>query len=166
MTGAGNSANARSHSPEPWLTRTSGSRAGRMPPLSCGKTTRGGRARPRLPGSAAGITDPEQAVSPDPHRDNPELEAMRLSTMRALEITEDSYQAMSRGELEARVLDGDRAQATAPRRREQPAAPDRAGRGRRLAAVSRRRGRTTSPRQRPRRRWLARWPRRRPGSKR
>ncbi len=39
---------------------------------------------------------------------------MRFSTMKALEITEDSYRSMTRGELEARILDGDRAQASAP----------------------------------------------------
>ena len=39
---------------------------------------------------------------------------MRLSTMKALEITEDIYRTMTHGELEARILDGDRAQATAP----------------------------------------------------
>ena len=39
---------------------------------------------------------------------------MRLSTMKALEITEDSYRTMTRGELEARILDGEHAQASAP----------------------------------------------------
>ena len=63
---------------------------------------------------AAGITDPGQAVSPEPHRDNPELDVMRLSTMKALEITEDSYRTMTRGELEARILGGEHAQASAP----------------------------------------------------
>ena len=66
---------------------------------------------------------------------------MRLSTMKALDIPEDRYAAMTRGELEARILDGDRAQAAAPAGGEQPAADHRAGRGGRLAAVSRRRGR-------------------------
>ena len=63
---------------------------------------------------AAGITDPGQAVSPQPHRANPELDAMRSSTMKALAIPEDPYAAMTRGELEARILDGDRARAAAP----------------------------------------------------
>jgi hypothetical protein len=39
---------------------------------------------------------------------------MRLSTMTALAIPEDPYAIMTRGQLEARILDGDRAQATAP----------------------------------------------------
>jgi hypothetical protein len=65
---------------------------------------------------ARGITDPEQAVSFGPHP-GPELEALRIDTFRALEITDEhaEIRAMSRGELEAQVLDGDRAQATAPR---------------------------------------------------
>jgi hypothetical protein len=51
-------------------------------------------------------------VSFDPH---PELEALRRDTVRALEIADEQAEirAMSRGELEAQVLEGDRAQATA-----------------------------------------------------
>jgi hypothetical protein len=65
---------------------------------------------------ARGITDPEQAMSLDPHPE-PELEAMRRDTVRALEIAGEQAElrAMSRGELEGQVLDGDRGQATAPR---------------------------------------------------
>ena len=63
---------------------------------------------------AAGITDPEQAISPEPHSASPELDAMREATIRALEITEDPYQAMTRGQLEAKVAEGGRAQALAP----------------------------------------------------
>jgi hypothetical protein len=46
-----------------------------------------------------------------------ELDALRKDTFRALEIADEhaEIRAMSRGELEARVLGGDRAQATAPR---------------------------------------------------
>ena len=71
------------------------------------------RNRGGLPGRSR-TTDLEQAVSREPHRDNPELDVMRFSTMKALEITEDSYRSMTRGQLEARILDGDRAQARAP----------------------------------------------------
>ena len=39
---------------------------------------------------------------------------MRLSTMKALAIRENVHAAMTRGELEARILDGDRAQAASP----------------------------------------------------
>jgi len=63
---------------------------------------------------AAGITDPDQAVSPEPHAANPELDAMREATIGALEITEDPYRAMTRGQLEAKVAEGDRAQVLAP----------------------------------------------------
>ena len=63
---------------------------------------------------AAGITHPEQAISPEPHRTSPELDAMREATIRALEITEAPYRAMTRGQLEATVAEGGRAQALAP----------------------------------------------------
>jgi hypothetical protein len=39
---------------------------------------------------------------------------MRSSTLKALAIPEDLYATMTRGELEARILDGERAQAAAP----------------------------------------------------
>jgi hypothetical protein len=63
---------------------------------------------------AAGITDPEQAISPEPHRASPELDAMREATIRALEIAEDPYRAMTCGQLEAKVAEGGRAHALAP----------------------------------------------------
>ena len=63
---------------------------------------------------AAGITDPEQAISAGPHSASPELDAMREAAIGALEITEDSYRAMTLGQLEAKVAEGDRAQALAP----------------------------------------------------
>jgi conjugative relaxase-like TrwC/TraI family protein len=63
---------------------------------------------------AAGITDPEQAISPEPHSASPELDAMRQATIRALEITENPYQAMTCGQLEAKAAEGGRAQALAP----------------------------------------------------
>ena len=64
---------------------------------------------------ARGITDPRQAVSFGPHAE-PELAAMQRDTLASLEITDEQAEigAMSRGELQARVLEGDRAQATAP----------------------------------------------------
>jgi len=54
-------------------------------------------------------------VSFGPHP-GPEIEAMRRDTFRALEITDEhaEIRAMSRGELEAQVLESDRAQAIAP----------------------------------------------------
>ena len=99
--------------PQPWLLRHLGMLApDASPALREEYSRRVGIAAGYR--DAAGITDPGQAVSPEPHRDNPELDVMRLRTMKALEITEDSYRTMTRGELEARILDGDRTQATAP----------------------------------------------------
>ena len=65
---------------------------------------------------AAGITDPQQAVSFLPHRTNPELEDMRLAAIRALEIRDESdiIRGMTYGQLESRTLEAERAQASAP----------------------------------------------------
>ena len=102
--------------PEPWLTRYLGAPPGPDASLVLREdyAWRAGTAAAYR--EARGITDPEQAVSLDPHPE-PELEAMRRDTVRALEIADEQAElrAMSRGELEGRVLDGDRAQATAPR---------------------------------------------------
>ena len=51
-----------------------------------------------------------------PHRGNPELEAMRKAVFAALEIRDeaDILRGLDRGELEARVLQGERARAAAP----------------------------------------------------
>jgi len=99
--------------PQPWLLRHLGMLApDASPALREEYSRRAGIAAGYR--DAAGTTDPEQAVSPEPHRDNPELDVMRLSTMKALEITEDIYRTMTQGELEARILDGEHAQASAP----------------------------------------------------
>ena len=96
--------------PQPWLLKHLGMLApDASPTLREEYARRAGIAAGYR--DAAGITDPEQAISPQPHRNNPELDAMRLSTMKALEITEDIYRTMTRGELEARTL-----KATGPRR--------------------------------------------------
>ena len=63
---------------------------------------------------AAGITDPGQAVARDPHGNSPELESLRGQAMNALEMIAEPERYLSRGELEARVLDGKRAGAAAP----------------------------------------------------
>jgi hypothetical protein len=99
-------------------------------------TTRGGRVRPRRNREAGGITDPQQAVSFGPHPE-PELEALRKDTFRALEIADEQAEirAMSRGELEARVLESDRAHATAPRDASSQLRMTGAGRSRCVAAV-------------------------------
>ena len=102
--------------PEPWLTRHLGAPPGpdASPVLREDYAWRAGTAAAYR--EARGITDPEQAVNLDPHP-HPELEAMRRDTVRALEIADEQAElrAMSRGELEGQVLDGERAQATAPR---------------------------------------------------
>ena len=101
--------------PEPWLTRHLGAPPGpdASPVLREDYAWRAGTAAAYR--EARGITDPEQAVSPDPHPE-PELEAMRRDAVRALEMADEQAEirAMSRGELEGRVLEGERAQATAP----------------------------------------------------
>ena len=98
---------------QPWLLKHLGVLApGASPPLREDYARRAGIAAGYR--EAAGITDPGQAVSPQPHRANPELDAMRSSTMKALVIPENPYATMTRGELEARILDGERAQAAAP----------------------------------------------------
>jgi conjugative relaxase-like TrwC/TraI family protein len=100
--------------PEPWLTRHLGV-------LSPGASAALREEYVRRAGTAAayrearGITDPHQAVSFGPHPE-PELAALQRDTFQALEIADEhaEIRAMTRGELEARVLDGDRAQAAAP----------------------------------------------------
>jgi conjugative relaxase-like TrwC/TraI family protein len=102
-------------SPEPWLTRHLGvlapaaSRALRADYIRRASTAAAYR-------EAAGITDPGQAVALEPHRGNPELEAMRTAVLAALEIRDeaDILRALDRGELEARALQGQRARAAAP----------------------------------------------------
>ena len=102
-------------SPEPWLARQLGVLApGASPALREEYTRRAGTAAAYR--EAAGITNPDQAVSPEPHRGNPELEAMRKAVFAALEIRDeaDIIRGLDRGELEARALQGQRARAAAP----------------------------------------------------
>ena len=102
-------------SPEPWLARHLGVLAPTASPaLRADYTRRAGTAAAYR--EAAGITNPGQAVAPEPHRGNPELEAMRTAVLAALEIRDeaDILRSLDRGELEARALQGQRAQAAAP----------------------------------------------------
>ena len=102
-------------SPEPWLARHLGVLApGASPALREEYTRRAGTAAAYR--EAAGITNPGQAVTPMPHRGNPELEAMRKAVLVALEIRDeaDILRGLDRGELEARALHGQRARAAAP----------------------------------------------------
>jgi hypothetical protein len=102
-------------SPEPWLARHLGVLApAASPALREEYARRAGAAAAYR--EAAGITDPQQAVSPTAHRGSPELEGMRQATIRALEIRDeaDIIRSLTRGELEACILAAQRAQATAP----------------------------------------------------
>ena len=102
-------------SPEPWLARQLGVLApNASPALREEYSRRAGIAAAYR--EAAGITNPGQAVSPMPHRNQPELEAMRKAVFAALEIRDeaDIIRGLDRGELEARVLQGERARAAAP----------------------------------------------------
>jgi conjugative relaxase-like TrwC/TraI family protein len=103
-------------SPEPWLVDRLGipPRSEESPVLRAEYAFRAGKAAAYR--EAAGITRPDQAISPEPHRDRPEVEAMRKATITNLEIRDDAelLRAAGRGELEARVLEGERAWANAP----------------------------------------------------
>ena len=102
-------------SPQPWLARQLGVIApDGSPALREEYTRRAGLAAAYR--EAAGITDPDQAVSLEPHRGNPELENMRMAVFTALEIRDEAeiLRGLHRGELEAQVLTGERAQASAP----------------------------------------------------
>ena len=114
MTVAANSANAR------WPTPNHGDPPPRAAPgPDASPVLREDYARRAGPAAAyreaLGITDPQQAVSFGP-RPGPELEALREDSLRALEIAHEhaEIRAMSRGELEAQLLQADRAQAAAP----------------------------------------------------
>ena len=101
--------------PEPWLARHLGVLApGASPALREEYTRRTAAAAAYR--EAAGITHPQQAVSPGPHGGNPELEDMRQTAIRALEIRDeaDIMRGLTQGELEARVLEAERSQASAP----------------------------------------------------
>ena len=102
-------------SPQPWLARQLGVIApDASPALREEYTRRAGLAAAYR--EAAGITNPEQAVSLRPHRGNPELENMRNAVFTALEIRDEAeiIRGLHRGELESRILAGERAQTTAP----------------------------------------------------
>ena len=99
--------------PEPWLLRHLGVLAAdASPELREDYARRVGRVAAYR--EAAGITDPAQAVAREPHRGNPELETLRAEAMSALEMIDEPVRYMTRGELEARILDGERAVEAAP----------------------------------------------------
>ena len=102
-------------SPEPWLAKPLGILAPHASPLLREDYARRAAAAAAYR-EAAGITDPGQAIAPEPHRGNPELDDLRRTAIRALEIRDETeiVRGMTQGELEARILDGDRALASAP----------------------------------------------------
>jgi conjugative relaxase-like TrwC/TraI family protein len=102
-------------SPEPWLARHLGVLAPAASlALRTEYTRRAGLAAAYR--EAAGITDPQQAVSLLPHRSSPELEGMRRAAIRALEIRDEAaiLRGLDRGELEARTRHAERALVGAP----------------------------------------------------
>jgi hypothetical protein len=102
-------------SPEPWLAGQLGVLAPHASPLLREDYARRAAAAAAYR-EAAGITDPGQAIAPEPHRGNPDLDHLRQAAIRALEIRDETgiTRRMTHGELEARILDGDRAQTSAP----------------------------------------------------
>ena len=104
-----------SASPEPWLAKRLGVLAPHASPLLREDHARRVAAAAAYR-EAAGITDPGQAIAPEPHRGNPELDHLRQAAIRALEIRDETeiIRRMTHGELEARILDGDRALASGP----------------------------------------------------
>jgi hypothetical protein len=102
--------------PEPWLTRQLGAFPVHGSALEQHDYLhRAGSAAAYR--EAAGIVDPDQAVSPTPHKDDPVVEQMRRDTITKLEFQDDEqlYRALSRGELEARELHARRAYAASPK---------------------------------------------------
>jgi TrwC relaxase/AAA domain len=102
-------------SPEPWLARQLGVLAPQASPLLREDYARHAAAAAAYR-EAAGITHPGQAIAPEPHHGDPELNHLRQAAIRALEIRDKTEitRRMTHGELEAQVLHGDRAQASAP----------------------------------------------------
>src|SRR5579859_4339433 len=101
-------------SPEPWLASQLGVLAPHASPLLREDyAQRAGAAAAYR--EAAGITDPGQAIAPRPHRGNPELDHLRQAAIRALELRGETeiLRRMTHGELEARILDAERALASA-----------------------------------------------------
>jgi conjugative relaxase-like TrwC/TraI family protein len=101
--------------PEPWLT----SQLGAFPAHGSSLEQQDYLHRAGFAAAyreAAGIDDPHQAVSPTPHRNNPVVERMRQDAITKLEFQneEQLYQGMSRGELEAKELQAQRAYAAGP----------------------------------------------------
>ena len=101
--------------PEPWLT----GRLGTLPPGASPMHWADYERRAGIAAAyreAAGITNPYQGVSPEPHHGNPELENMRREVIHELEYPDEAamWAGMDRGRLEAHTAAAERVQATAP----------------------------------------------------
>lgn len=114
MAGPAPSASAWPPAPKPGSPASSAPGPAASPALRAEYTRRAGLAAAYR--EAAGITDPDQAVSPAPHRSSPELETMRKAVFTALEIRDEAeiLRGLDRGDLEARALRGQRVRAAAP----------------------------------------------------
>ena len=106
--------------PEPWVMRHLGPPPREVKPglqamLEADYSRRAGIAQSYR--EAAGITDPHQVIRWDGHKGNPELEAMRQDTIRALQIRDEQADlaGLDRGQLEVKAIAGARARAAAPR---------------------------------------------------
>ena len=102
-------------SPEPWLAKQLGILAPHASPLLREDYARRAAAAAAYR-EAAGITDPGQAIAPEPHHGTPQLDHLRQAAIRALELRDETeiVRRMTHGELEAQILDADRALASAP----------------------------------------------------
>ena len=147
-------------SPEPWLAKQLGVLAPHASPLLREDYARRAAAAAAYR-EAAGITDPGQAIAPEPHRGNPELDHLRQAAIRALEIRDETeiVRRMTHGELEARILDAGPRPRPAPR----PTSPGNYGSPRRPRPTPGSnpptpRSGTTRPDRRARRRSPATWP--------
>jgi hypothetical protein len=106
--------------PEPWVMRHLGpppreTKPGLQTMLQADYSRRAGIAQSYR--EAAGITDPHQVIRWEGHKGNPELEAMRQDTIRALQIRDEQADlaGMDRGQLETKAIAGARVRAAAPR---------------------------------------------------
>ena len=102
-------------SPQPWLIDRLGVLpADASPMLRADYERRAGIAATYR--EAAGITNPYQGVSPEPHHGNPELENMRKEVIHELEYPDEAaiWAGMDRGQLEAHTAAAERAEAVAP----------------------------------------------------
>jgi len=130
-------------SPEPWLARQLGVLApDASPALREEYARRAGAAAAYR--EAAGIIDPQRAVSPDPHLNNPELETMRQATInRAGDTRRSKHHAQPEPRRTRSANPGRRTRPSQrSAEREQPVPAHRAGRSRRAPAIRRRRSPT------------------------